>query len=1038
MGDRCLWEATAMPDSLSDGLYELVVTDSLRQRITHSSDAFAELQDISPDTLDRALTAHVSQQILARLGGAESPAAKVAIVNQVLADLASPEADPVPTPPQELLSVHRDQTRVGGLPRTHGRLGETNLLTNAAGDAAINVEVGAELRTADAVDLVCAFIRWTGIRTLLPGLSEARDRGIPIRILTTTYTGTTERAALDRLVREFGADIRISYETQSTRLHAKAWLFRRETGFGTAYVGSSNLTKAAMVDGLEWNVRVSEARDPQVLEKFQTTYESYWSSGSFIPYNPDTDAATLDEALRLAGGAFGGAQLLSGLDVTPRPHQVRILEELSHEREANGHHRNLVVAATGTGKTVVAGLDYKRLRTAHGELRLLFVAHRREILEQARRTFREILRDPDFGELMVGGLQPVRNDHVFASIQSLRQERLTSMSASQFDVVIVDEFHHAEAKSYQRLLTHLVPRELLGLTATPERADGVNVSKFFDGRVASELRLWDALHEDLLVPFHYFGVADNVDLTGVEWSRQGYDAQGLENVYTGNDARADVVIGELRDKTVDISRIRALGFCVSVAHAEYMARYFNEKGIPSIALHGKTPVADREDAGRKLIDRSISCIFTVDLFNEGIDIPEIDTVLFLRPTQSATVFLQQLGRGLRRSEGKSVLTVLDFVGMQNANFRFDLKLRALTGSGRRDLQQQIEYDFPFLPSGCHISLDRVSKDIVLENVRRQITMTRKQLVADIRSHNELKLADYIRESGRDVTDIYKKASWTDLAFEAGLAINYSPATDKELLKRARAFIHVDDPERAAAYSRLISPLCGDYDALTPRDQAYARMLGFTVWPSLGNTFGSFQQALMTLRANDAFCSELKDVLALGAATSRIFPQPLTARLATTPLFSHATYKREEVLAAMNWASLGRAVQGAVTGVMWCEDFLTDIFFVNLHKTDSHFSDTTMYKDYALGTQLFHWESQSSTSPDSVTGRRYIEHRATGTNIVLFTRDAPEDEVGAGAPFRCLGQVDYVSHNGSKPIAFTWKLRRDMPSDVYQSAAAVVV
>ena len=1027
-----------MSDSLRDGLYESVVTSSLRADIENATDVFAELRDITPDVIDRALTAQISHRVLNRLREQDESGAKVDFANQVLAAIDSADLDQIGAPAQELLSVHRDGARIGGLTRARGRDGETSLLTNGSGDAANNVEVGAELRTADSVDLVCAFIRWTGIRTLIDGLAEASARGIPIRVLTTTYTGTTEREALDRLVREFGAEVRISYETQSTRLHAKAWLFQRKTGFGTAYVGSSNLTRAAMVDGLEWNVRISEARDPHVLDKFQTTFESYWSSGTFIPYDPDTDSATLDEALRIAGGTGDGGALLSGLEVTPRPHQVRILEELAHEREANGHHRNLIVAATGTGKTVVAGLDYKRLRTTLGDLRLLFVAHRREILEQSRRTFREILGDAHYGELMVGGHKAIKHDYVFASIQSLNEAALGSIKADHFDVVIVDEFHHAEAKSYQRLLSHFTPRELVGLTATPERTDGVNVSKFFDGRVASELRLWDALHEDLLVPFHYFGVADDVDLSGLEWSRQGYDVQELENVYTGNDARADIVLSELNDKVLDVSRMRALGFCVSVAHAEYMARYFSEHGIPSLALHGKTPRAEREAAGRQLIDRDIVCIFTVDLFNEGIDIPEIDTVLFLRPTQSATVFLQQLGRGLRRSDSKSVLTVLDFVGQQNQSFRFDLKLRALTNSSRRDLQEQIEHDFPFLPSGCHITLDRISKEIVLENVRRQISMTRRQLVADIRSHNEVKLANYLQESGRDLTDIYQKGSWTDLAFEANLAIEYVPATDEALLKRARAFIHVDDAERADGYRLLISPDCPAYEDLDQREQTYARMLGFTVWPALNNSFASYQEALDTLRSNGAFCRELDQILALSASTSTVIAKPLAGRLGAAPLYSHATYKREEILAALNWASLDRAVQGAVTGVMWCEDYLADVFFVNLHKTESHFSDTTMYKDYALGTELFHWESQGSTSPDSEMGRRYIEHRSSGTDVLLFTRDAPTNDVGAGAPFRCLGQVDYVSHNGSKPIAFTWKLRREMPTEVYQSAAAVVV
>jgi hypothetical protein len=413
-------------------------------------------------------------------------------------------------------------------------------------------------------------------------------------------------------------------------------------------------------------------------------------------------------------------------------------------------------------------------------------------------------------------------------------------------------------------------------------------------------------------------------------------------------------------------------------------------------------------------------------------------VIFLRPTESATVFLQQLGRGLRRSENKSVLTVLDFVGQQHREFRFDLKLRALTGSGRRDLQNQIEHGFPFLPSGCHITLDEVAREIVLENVKRQISFTKKQLIADVRSHSESRLARYLAESGREIVDVYRTGFWSDLVYQAGLPTEYVPSDDGDLLKRARAFIHVDDQERIEAYRRLISDRCPPYELLPTRDQTYARMLGFTVWSNLGNVFDSFDSALGAIRGNRAFQRELSEILDLKSSSVEVVPEPLVDRLRSAPIFSHATYKREEVLAALDWASLDRSVQGAVTGVLWCPEYLTDVFFVNLHKTESHFSDTTMYKDYALGPKLFHWESQSTTSPESDTGRRYIEHRSTGTDILLFTRDAPENEVGAGAPFRCLGQVDYVSHSGSRPIAFTWRLRREMPPDVYQSAAAVVV
>lgn len=1028
-----------MNGELANGLYELVETAALTGRVDGAQDAFAELVTIADDALEAAVAAHVMRQLRERLRKANDAEEITGIANDVLHVLGATE-ETIDASARELRSVHRDAKRVGGLPRPTGRLSETALLTNARGDASIGAEVGAELRTADRVDLVCAFIRWTGLRTIADSLREAQLRGVPVRVLTTTYMGATERVAIDRLVEDFGAEVRISYETQSTRLHAKAWLFHRDSGFGTAYIGSSNLSRAAMLDGLEWNVRVSHARDPHIIEKFATTYDSYWESGVFLPYDPATDAATLDEALRIAGANSGGSPsgaLLSGLEVTPRPHQTRILEALASEREVHGHHRNLVVAATGTGKTIVAGLDYKRLRTQGGDLSLLFVAHRQEILEQARRSFREILGDPHFGEIYVGGQKPNQWKHVFASIQSLNSFGIEQLNPQHFDVVIIDEFHHAEAVSYRKVLTHTQPRELVGLTATPERADGVNVSSFFDGRIAAELRLWDALDEDLLVPFHYFGVHDDVDVSAIEWKRGGYEPTGLDNLYTGNDARAALVLTELRDKVIDVASIRALGFCVSVAHAVYMAEYFTARGVPSVALHGATPAAERQEAGRRLIDRDVSCIFTVDLFNEGVDIPEVDTVLFLRPTESATVFLQQLGRGLRRCEGKSVLTVLDFVGQQHAQFRFDLKLRALTGSGRKELERQIETGFPFLPSGCNITLDRVAQRIVLENIRAQVGFTKKQLVADVRSHAETDLATYLARSGRDLVDIYKNFSWTDLMYSAGLSVEYTPQTDATLLKRARAFVHVDDPERAKSYVRLLSPECPPYDELPAREQTYARMLCFTVWSDLGG-HSTFQAALTTLRLSPSFCNEVAQLVNLGVESTRSAPQPLDGDLVAVPLFSHATYKREEILAALDWASLERRVKGAVTGVQWCEERSTDAFFVNLHKTDDHFSETTMYRDYALGPQLFHWESQRNTAAESTVGKRYIEHRSRGTNVLMFTRDAPTNEIGAGAPFTCLGLVDYVNHNGSKPIAFTWKLRREMPADVYASASAVAV
>jgi len=360
---------------------------------------------------------------------------------------------------------------------------------------------------------------------------------------------------------------------------------------------------------------------------------------------------------------------------------------------------------------------------------------------------------------------PAPNDgrHVFASVQSLTAYGVTNIPADAYDVVVIDEFHHAQATTYRRITDRLNADELLGLTATPERADGTDVRSFFGGRVAAELRLWDALSADLLCPFHYFGVADGVDLSHLKWSRGAYDEVSLSNVYTGNDVRARIVLKQVHDKVADVRSMRALGFCVSIAHAEYMARVFNEAGIPSLTVTSGPGSHHRADALSRLAARDVNAIFTVDVFNEGVDIPSVDTVLFLRPTESATVFLQQLGRGLRRAQDKPVLTAIDFVGHQRKEFRFDTRYRAITGATKAGLNRQVEHGFPFLPAGSQIVLDRQAQEIVLANIKSQLSTSWKQIVAELRSYGDLSLADFLRESGLELGDFLKgDKSWTRL------------------------------------------------------------------------------------------------------------------------------------------------------------------------------------------------------------------------------------------------------------------------------------
>jgi superfamily II DNA or RNA helicase/HKD family nuclease len=1039
-------------DSLSEGLYELLLTNSLTEKLeigAHLSPVFSAIDtEEAPDILAR----HVGDAVKTALVNANKED-RVALANRLLGELNHKDA--IAPGPRQLHSLHRPDTlKRRQLRRPTTKLSESALLTNSKDDPNLAAELRTEIESADTVDLLCAFVRWTGLRLLEPALEQLRDRGVKFRVITTTYMGATERRAIDELVRRYGAEVKISYETHSTRLHAKAWLFRRNSSFHTAYVGSSNLSSAALLDGLEWNVRLSSVATSALLQKFEVTFDSYWEQRAFQSYDPDRDGEKLDAALARNGGTLTAApNQQTGLEVQPFLHQVEMLEDLEAERD-KGYHRNLLVAATGTGKTVIAALDYKRLCEAAGRpLTLLFVAHRQEILRQSLRAYRDVLQKGSFGELFVGEHKPAAWKHVFASVQSLAALGTDKIKQDDFDVVVIDEFHHAEAPTYRRLINHLRPQELLGLTATPERGDGVDVAKqFFDGRRASELRLWDALAADLLVPFHYFGVSDDVDLSRLEWKRGSYDSGQLDALYTGNEARAGKVIRELRDKVTSTVDMRAIGFCVSVQHALYMAEVFNRAGIASVAVSGKTDDGERALALQQLRDRTINCIFAVDLFNEGLDLPEVDTILLLRPTQSATIFLQQLGRGLRRADEKSVLTVLDFIGQQRREFRFDLRYRALTGYGRKELEKAVEGEFPFLPSGSQIVLDRVAQQVVLDNIKAQLRFNRSQLVQDIASYGETELQAYLEKSGSELKGIYRstKDSWTGYLRLAGLIEGFSPAesvirgrihelsddAEKKLLARMVRLIHVDDPERAEAYSMLVGADAPRYAELGMREQTFARMLFYTLWDDAGD-FQTYDAGLDYLRRYQFVCSEVRQLVKLGIDASKHVAKSLGAGLQHIPLLTHATYRREEILAALQYGSLelGKNVQHR-EGVAWCPATATDAFFVTLNKDDKNHSATTMYKDYAISPELFHWESQNATSPSTATGRRYLDRSSAGSSIVLFTRDTSEDETGLTVPYTCLGQVDYVQHAGEKPIAITWRLHRPMPGDVFAAAAAV--
>lgn len=902
------------------------------------------------------------------------------------------------------------------------------LLINAPREPVLASELRREIASADQIDLLCAFLVWSGVRVLLDSLKQARERDVPIRVITTTYIGATDQRSLDELTK-LGAEVRVSYDTRSTRLHAKAWLFERHSGYSTAYVGSSNLSHAAIHEGLEWNVRLADASSPLLLERFRAAFETYWADPHFEPYEP----ARFERARRQQRAAPENE--LVPFEIRPWPFQEKMLQRLDVERHRNGRWPNLLVAATGTGKTVVSAFDYRRLARAGYVERLLFVAHRKEILQQSLRVFRNVLQDGAFGELMVEGARPTRQEHVFASIQTLSRVDLLSVDPHFYDMVIVDEFHHAEAPTYRRVLDHLRPKVLLGMTATPERMDPTeDVTRWFDGRMAVELRLWDALEQGLLCPFQYFGVSDDVDLSALEWRRGGYDVSGLSRLYTGDDARLRKILSAVRQYVLDTRSMRALGFCVSVEHANYMAARFNQVGIPCEAVHGDTPSDIRSAALRKLKRAEINVIFTVDLFNEGLDIPEIDTVLLLRPTESSTVFLQQLGRGLRKVESKAGLTVLDFIGQQHRQFRFEPRFTALTGLRREALRRSVVEGFPFLPSGCSIQLDRVAQEVLLGNLRSATGLGSQALVQDLTATGQVTLREFLERTDWSVDDVYRPSSggWASLQARAGFPIQIGPR--QEALARAVSRMrHIDDRERHDFYSKVLAtdfpPVTQD---LSARQVRLLNMLHVDLWDR-SRDFPTLSSSLEMLWLHPSLREELLQLLEILAeqADSLELDPGLDPEI---PLLVHERYTRNEVLAA-----LGRAAPSQPPslreGVAWIEEHRTDVFFVTLEKTLAGFSPSTMYRDYAISPRQFHWESQSTTSEHSLTGQRYIHHAEQGTRVLLFARETSQRD-NQSMPFLFLGPMKYLHHRGERPMAITWELQFPIPAWFFQVARSV--
>ena len=1049
--------------ALPDGLYDLLLTEGLARSLADLDPSKTDVSALKGDAaefLADAITRQLST-ILDDVSGGEADKAKrqLELVNELLVMLrqrlaasradgaiASGEmVDLVASPLRVLRGVQRDQQfpvspEIG--------LGVPWLFTAGKGSPSLLQEIRRELASSDQVDILVSFITVSGVRKLQDVLQQITAKGAlqqghappktRLRILTTTYTGATEARALDELARLPGCEVRVSLDGRRTRLHAKAWLFQRKTGFGSAYVGSANLSGAALTGGLEWTVKLTQRAQEALFARAVAHFETLWADSEFQRYDPDNVEHRQALAAALGRESFGSepAAAISFFDLQPKTYQLDMLEQLTTER-AHGRTRNLLVAATGTGKTVVAAFDYRNTcRVEGGRPRLLFVAHREEILRQALRTYREVLRDPEFGDLLTGSHQPERRDHLFATIDSLTSRDLVaSVGADHWHTVVVDECHRLAADRFDAFAKAVRPSVLLGLTATPERSDGQPIAPYFDSRPdgspAVELRLWHALDLQLLAPFEYYACDDATDFSEVPWDRPG-EREAVDNLVTGNHVRAKLVINEWRRLASDARQSRAIVFCVSVAHAEFMTDWLNRADLPAACVVGMTAYEERRRAPQRLLRGELCALVTVNLYNEGIDLPMVDTLLLLRPTQSPVLFQQQIGRGLRLAPGKESCLVLDFVGQHRAEFRFDRLLSSLTGLSRRELVEGVESGFGSLPPGCHIHLQRQTREQVLQGLRTLTSQnwrrlkTELQTYATLRGRSAVRLADFLHEQALELEDIYRtgtgqgRSGWTALKRDAGLIVSEPCPEEDYFSRRFGDLLHVDDPRRLNTMTTVGSRQGGS-SALNAEDALGVQMLAYQVDGRYDQTAGP-EAFLQRMARHPASAAELVELSALLQARGTLGAHPVPG-LEDTPLCLHAGYGAREILTAVGWLTASRRVPFQA-GTLSLLSRKTELLFVTLDKSEGY-HDRIAYHDYAISAERFHWQSQNSAGPDTPGGRRYLESHTNGWQFQLFVRPRK------GEAYRACGPVTLESAEGDRPMSIVWLLQTPLPMRLFR-------
>lgn len=1071
---------------LVPGVYETLVSAAIERKLTElPTDKFLiKKVDIDSAESCKMLSDYLAEvvcEILKNYFREQNPsksiAAQVEVVNRVLHFIESEwRDDDVVTADYKLC----DESKLQFLRGIYSKVGYTDeqveekaknhpisgyrvsSLFTGGNDISIDDEIKRDIQTADKIDFVVSFIKFEGLRLIYQYLKDfLGNQGARLRILTTTYMGATDPKAIRKLfeLKEFGnVEIRASFNTKQERLHAKAYIFSRNNGFDTAYIGSSNLSRSALTKGLEWNMRVTSTENSHIINKTRATFDSYWNSDDFEAIDSEEKLLAFENAINEQSHRSNDSDDTQYLMRFERKtHQIKVLDKLQFERKQINSYKNLIIAATGTGKTAISAFDFKDFnketqQRKNRKAKILFVAHREKILKQARATFRSVMVDANFGEIWTGRISPGSRSNIenlFITIQTLNNnwDAFERLGKDYYDYIVIDEVHHSQAGSYREIFTRFCPEIFIGLTATPERMDGKEIKQDFNNRFAAEIRLQEALNQQLLSPFDYFCITDDsVDLSMIPCKGDAYDKDILQSLYKiNNNRRFELIQHALDNYVTNPHECKAVCFCAGIDHAELMADMFNKTGYKAYAVTSRNS-SEIDRVSGMLARGEINYLCVADILNEGIDIPEIDTVLFLRPTESLTVFLQQLGRGLRIADEKTCLTVLDFVAQANKSYNYERRFRALVGRTTKSISHEIQAGFKFLPRGCSITMERQAQEYILQNINNAI-FNKRRLVQEIKNfeHNtgqSLNLKNFIDNFGLDIRTIFKTpGSWARLKYLAGINIPSFEADSKytKLLEGGIARLyHTNSFDYLQFLKSLVeNNFCFEFNSI--KDEKFAKMFYYTMWlnpldkmnKEYSTTFTSIEEAIASLKEQTWIAEELETLIEIRLKslnkTTRWFEVAEGAEIEL-----YGCYSADEIHLLLE----DKPGRWQVQGTQYIKDKKFAMVFVTLNKSDKEYSPSTLYEDYAISQLQFHWQSMNKTQERSEDGQRIINQRQNGWKYVLFVRDSKTDEFGNTNGYYCLGMMDFHSSHGECPMNVVWNMHEPIPGFILESAKAL--